>query len=151
MKAQVSADVGSGLPVTDAGSAGVSHKLTWAARLVAAFILGQTLFFKFTGAPESIHLIETLGAEPWGRLGSVFFEAIAVLLLLASVGQRGLALGSLLVVGLMGGAVLSHLTLLGIHVQGDGGLLFALGLLTLACGSYLSWTFRGALPIPGRA
>lgn len=151
MKAQVDADVGTGLQVTGTDSAEVSNKLTWAARLVAALILGQTLLFKFSGAPESIHIFETLGAEPWGRFVSGIMEGVAVLLLLAPVGRRGLVLGSLLVVGLMGGAVMSHLTLLGIEVQGDGGLLFAMALLTLACGAYLSWTFRRALPIPGRS
>ena len=44
--------------------------LSWIAQLIAAAIVGQTLFFKFTGAPESVYLFTALGAEPWGRIGS---------------------------------------------------------------------------------
>lgn len=109
-----------------------ARRLDLAARLVAAGILGQTLFFKFSGAAESRWIFETLGAEPWGRLGTGALEAVAVVLLLL---PRTAALGALLATGLMAGAIGSHLTLLGIEVQGDGGLLFALACVTAACGA----------------
>jgi putative oxidoreductase len=115
------------------------------ARVLAALILGQTLFFKFSASPESVYIFETLGVEPWGRIGSGVLEAVAVILLLAPVGKRGLARGAVLTVGLMGGAVGSHLTQLGIEVQGDGGTLFALAVVTLLCGLFLSWTQRRTL------
>lgn len=116
-----------------------------AARLVAAAILAQTLFFKFTGAAESKHIFETLGIEPWGRLGSGAVELLAVVLLLIP----GLAVfGALLALGVMGGAILSHLTVLGIEVQGDGGLLFALALVTAACAATVLWLRRRQLPLP---
>jgi hypothetical protein len=41
---------------------------SWLLRGIAALILLQTLFFKFTGAPESVYIFSTLGAEPWGRI-----------------------------------------------------------------------------------
>ena len=57
--------------------------VSWACRIVAAAILAQTLFFKFTAAPESVHIFSTLGLEPWGRIGSGVAELIAAILLLA--------------------------------------------------------------------
>jgi len=130
-------------PAAAAPPAGASaRRLDLAARLVAAGILGQTLFFKFSGAAESRWIFETLGVEPWGRLGTGALEAVAVLLLLL---PRTAALGALLATGLMAGAIGSHLTLLGIEVQGDGGLLFALACVTAACGAGVAGRRRGEL------
>ncbi|MCB9915113.1 MAG: DoxX family protein [Planctomycetes bacterium] len=107
-----------------------SNRLAWALQLVAALILAQTLFFKFSGAAESRYIFETLGAEPWGRWGSGLVELTAVGLLLRA---RTAVLGAGLAAGTMAGALGAHLTTLGIEVQGDGGTLFALALVTLAC------------------
>lgn len=111
----------------------------WIAQLVAAGILGQTLFFKFSGAPESVWIFQTLGAEPWGRLGSGAVEALAVVLLLT---PRGAVWGALLGLGTMLGAVASHLAFLGIEVQGDGGLLFALANVVLVACLAVLWMRR---------
>lgn len=46
------------------------ESLEWLLRIAVAVILLQTLFFKFTGAKESVYIFTTLGAEPWGRIGS---------------------------------------------------------------------------------
>jgi hypothetical protein len=54
--------------------------ISWALQIVVALILFQTLFFKFTGAEESIYIFRTLGMEPWGRIGSGVAELIAVVL-----------------------------------------------------------------------
>ena len=56
--------------------------VSWALRGTAAAILLQTLFFKFTGARESVYIFSTLGLEPWGRIGSGVAELIASVLLL---------------------------------------------------------------------
>jgi uncharacterized membrane protein YphA (DoxX/SURF4 family) len=104
--------------------------LTWCLRLVVAGILLQTLFFKFTGAEESIYIFSTLGLEPWGRYASGVAELIASVLLLL---PGTTALGALLALGVISGAIVSHLTTLGIEVQGDGGLLFALALIVFVC------------------
>lgn len=121
-------------------------RLTLVLRLVAAAILAQTLFFKFTGAPESVYIFTTLGLEPWGRIGSGIAELAAVILLLV---PRTAALGALLGLGVMAGAIASHLTKLGIEVQGDGGLLFGLaGVVFAACATVL-WLRRGDLPLVG--
>lgn len=92
----------------------------------------QTLFFKFTSAPESIYIFSKLGIEPWGRIGSGVVELIAsILLLIPSVRL----IGSLLGLGVMAGAILSHLTVLGIEVMDDKGYLFALALIVfVSCG-----------------
>ena len=109
--------------------------LDWFLRILAAVILLQTLFFKFTGAPESVYIFTTLGAEPWGRYASGIAELIASLLLLV---PRTVWIGASMGIGLMAGAILSHLTRLGIEVQGDGGLLFALAVVTfVACAASL--------------
>lgn len=96
---------------------------SWALRLAAAAILLQTLYFKFTAADESVYIFSTLGVEPWGRIGTGIAELIAAALLLA---PRTTALGALLSLGILAGAIVSHLAILGIEVQGDGGLLFGL-------------------------
>jgi putative oxidoreductase len=118
--------------------------LDWIVRLVAAVILLQTLFFKFTGAPESVYIFTTLGAEPWGRIGSGIAELIASGLLLWT-GTAGF--GGVLAMGLMAGAIGSHLTRLGIEVQGDGGLLFALACLVFLCGAATAWLHRDGLKV----
>lgn len=102
----------------------------WILRIVAAGILLQTLFFKFSGAAESIYIFSALGAEPYGRIGSGIAELIvAVLILIPKTTWIG-ALGGC---GIMTGAILSHLLVLGIVVENDGGFLFLLAVITLLC------------------
>src|SRR5262250_1525066 len=96
---------------------------SWALRLIVAVILLQTLFFKFTGAAESVYIFSTLGAEPWGRIGSGIVELIAAILLLV---PATVTVGASIALVVIVGAIMSHLTVLGIEVQGDGGLLFVL-------------------------
>lgn len=103
---------------------------SWLCRITAAIILVQTLFFKFTGAPESVYIFTKVGMEPWGRYGSGGAELIAAILLLSS---RRCWLGAVLALGVMGGAIMSHLTVLGIVVQNDGGLLFCLAITVAVC------------------
>ncbi len=119
---------------------------SWVCQLAAAVILAQTLFFKFTGAEESRFIFSSLGVEPWGRIASGVFELVAALLLLFPATA---ASGALLAVGIMAGAVLSHVFVLGISVQGDRGLLFALALLVLLCGLVVLFLRRGQLPLIG--
>jgi len=121
--------------------------LSWLLRLAAAIILLQTLFFKFTAAPESVYIFTKVGAEPWGRIGSGVIELIAATLILT---PRFTWLGSLLAMGVMAGAVLSHLTVLGIEVQGDKGLLFALALIVFVCSTINLLLHRSEIPVIGR-
>ena len=119
---------------------------SWICQVTAAVILGQTLFFKFTGAPESKYIFSTLGIEPWGRIGTGVLELITVLLLLS---PRTAALGAVLAIGLMGGAFMSHLTRLGIEIQGDHGLLFKLAVTVLFSAVTVLIIRRRDLPLVG--
>ncbi|MCF6401785.1 DoxX family protein [Chitinophaga filiformis] len=113
--------------------------ILWILRLVATIIMLQTLFFKFTAAPESVYIFSTLGMEPWGRVGIGILELIASILILY---PRTTGFGAVLATGLMAGALLSHLTKLGIVVQDDGGLLFTYALLVFVSSAVLAWLYR---------
>ncbi|KXK28826.1 MAG: DoxX family protein [Bacteroidetes bacterium OLB12] len=117
--------------------------LFWLARLVAAIIMVQTLYFKFTAAPESVFIFSTVGMEPWGRWLVGFLELVASVMLFI---PAAIWLGSILAIGLMAGAVGMHLTLLGIEVQGDGGQLFIYALVVLICTLYSFWKSRQTIP-----
>jgi len=90
--------------------------MIWLLRLLAAVIMLQTLYFKFTAQEESVQLFTALGMEPWGRIGTGIFELIASILILYP-GTTGF--GAALGVGLMSGAIFFHLTALGIKFGGD--------------------------------
>jgi putative oxidoreductase len=120
--------------------------LSWGLRLTAAGILLQTLFFKFTGSPESIYIFTKVGAEPWGRIGSGVVELVAAILLLLPATAP---VGGLIAVGVMAGAIGSHVTVLGIEVQGDRGLLFGLALYVFLASLVVLVLHRGDLPVVG--
>ncbi len=103
---------------------------SWVSASLAALIMLQTLYFKFSAAPESVYIFSTLGLEPYGRIGTGVAELIAsFLLLIPSTRIYGAGLS----VGIMIGAIIGHLTKLGIEVMDDGGYLFILCLIvTLA-------------------
>ena len=120
----------------------------WIVRIVVAVILLQTLYFKFSGAKESVYIFTTLGAEPWGRIGSGVVELIASLFLLV---PRTAAFGALLVFGTACGAIFSHLTKLGLAIPAvdDHGELFGLAI-TIFLGSLIVLYFRRReIPIVG--
>ncbi len=100
----------------------------WILKILAAVILLQTLFYKFSGAEESIYIFQALGLEPYGRIGLGIVELITATLILI---PRTTTIGAVLGVGIMAGAIFSHLFVLGIDVQNDGGSLFTLALVTL--------------------
>ncbi len=112
---------------------------TWVLRLLAAGILLSTLYFKFTGQPESVALFTALGVEPWGRIGTGLIELIAGILLLI---RPTVIWGSLLGAGLMAGAIGSHLLVLGIESARDGGQLFAMAWVVLIACLILLYLFR---------
>lgn len=120
---------------------------SWVFQVIAAVILGQTLFFKFTGAPESVYIFQTVGLEPFGRYASGVAELIAVILLLTP----GLAaVGAIISLGVMAGAIGSHLfTPLGISVLDDGGTLFALAIITFVSSAAVLYLRRFQIPVTG--
>ncbi|MGH9536356.1 MAG: hypothetical protein ACRD3H_00445 [Terriglobales bacterium] len=134
---------------------------SWACRVVAAVILLQTLFFKFTAAPESVYIFTKLGTfihsyvpfapigalEVWGRIGSGIIELIAAVLLLT---PRLVRAGAVLAMAATGGAMVSHLTFLGIEVQGDKGLLFLLAIAVFVASAIALFLHRMQIPAFGK-
>ena len=120
--------------------------LSWVCRIAAALILIQTLYFKFTGAEESVYIFSKVGLEPWGRYASGVAELFAAVLLLF---PRTTAAGGLLAAGIMVGAIGSHLTKLGIVVKDDGGLLFALAVVVFVCSLATVFIHRRQIPLVG--
>ena len=135
--------------------------VSWACRVVAAIILLQTLFFKFTAAPESVYIFTKLGTfihgyvsfapistvEVWGRIGSGIMELIAAVLLLT---PRFVWTGAILAMAATGGAIASHLTFLGIEVQGDKGLLFLLAIVVFVASAVVLYLHREQIPLLGK-
>lgn len=120
--------------------------LSWICRIVAAIILAQTLFFKFSGSQESVYIFETLGVEPWGRWAAGLAELVtAVLLVIPRTAWLGAAAG----VGVMLGAIASHVGKLGLAVMDDGGLLFGLAVVVAACCLMVLTVHRRELPLVG--
>lgn len=114
----------------------------WILRLLAAVILLQTLYFKFSAAPESIYIFSKIGIEPWGRIATGILELIAGILILI---PSATVFGALLAIGLMSGAIFFHVTRLGISVQTDGGQLFIYAMIVLVSSLVLAIIYRGDL------
>ena len=115
---------------------------TWILRILAALILLQTLYFKFSASPESIYIFSKLGMEPWGRISIGILELIAGILILVPATTP---FGAVLAIALMSGAIFFHLTKLGISVQNDGGQLFIYAVLVLVSSTVLVIIYRSEL------
>ena len=116
--------------------------ISWSLQIVVAAILLQTLFFKFTAAAESVYIFMTLGAEPWGRVGSGLAELVAGGLLLTPAAA---VYGALLALAIISGALVSHVAVLGIEVMNDGGLLFTLAVVVFVASAAIVYLRRGEL------
>ena len=116
--------------------------ITWVLRIVAALIMLQTLYFKFSAAEESVYIFTTLNMEPWGRIGIGSMELIASVLILY---PRTTGMGAVLGMGLMGGAIFFHITKLGLVVKDDGGQLFIYALLVFISCLILTILYRNSL------
>lgn len=116
--------------------------MLWILRIIAAVILLQTLYFKFTAHPESVALFSKLHAEPWGRIGTGILELITGILLLIPSTTR---FGAVLAFNLMIGAIASHLFVIGLESSGDGGKLFGLAIAVLICSIILLIHYKAQL------
>lgn len=121
--------------------------IDWILRLTAAVILAQTLWFKFTAAPESVYIFDKVGLGAPGRIGSGVAELIAAILLVI---PRTAWLGAILALGVMGGAIMSHLTVLGIVVMDDHGELFGLAVTVALCSTIVLVVRRRDIPVVGK-
>lgn len=122
--------------------------VSWVFQVLVAVIFLQTLFFKFSGAAESVYIFSALGVEPWGRIATGIAEFGAAILLLI---PRTSALGALFSLGIISGAILSHLTVLGIALPdiGDRGELFGMAVVVFIGSAIVLFIRRKALPILG--
>jgi hypothetical protein len=121
--------------------------IDWILRLTAAVILAQTLWFKFTAAPASVYIFDKVGLGAPGRIGSGIAELIAAILLVI---PRTAWLGAVIALGVMGGAIMSHLTVLGIVIMNDHGELFGLALTVAAFSAAVLFLHRRDIPIVGK-
>jgi uncharacterized membrane protein YphA (DoxX/SURF4 family) len=121
----------------------MNKNILFVLRLIVAVILLQTLYYKFGCHKDSIYIFTTLGLEPYGRIGIGVMELIASILILL---KRTSWAGALLTVGLMAGAIFSHLTQLGIEVKGDGGQLFYMAVGTWVLSLVVLWSERKQIP-----
>lgn len=124
-----------------------SNKIILVLRIAVAVILIQTLRFKFTAHPDSVYIFETVGLEPFGRIGIGILELIAGILLLI---PKTAWAGAILTLGLIGGAIMMHLTELGIVVKGDGGVLFYTAVVTFTLSGIILINQRKAIPLIGQ-
>ncbi|WP_340202909.1 DoxX family membrane protein [Ascidiimonas sp. W6] len=116
-------------------------------RIVTAIILIQTLRFKFTAHPDSVYIFTEVGLEPFGRIGIGVLELIASILLLI---PKTIWVGAGLTLGIIGGAIMMHLTILGIEVRGDGGTLFGMAVLTFSLSASILFMYRAQIPFIGK-
>lgn len=122
----------------------MNKNLLLALRIIISVILVQTLRYKFTAHPDSIYIFTKVGLEPFGRIAIGVLELIAAILILI---PKTVWAGALLTVGIISGAILMHLTLLGIEINNDGGMLFYLAVSTLILSSIILWDQRKSIPI----
>ncbi|WP_296313891.1 DoxX family membrane protein [Winogradskyella sp. UBA3174] len=121
-----------------------SNKIILVLRIAVAVILIQTLRFKFTGHEDSVYIFETIGLEPFGRIGLGILELMAGILLLI---PKTIWIGAGLALGLMSGAIMMHLTQLGIEVRGDDGVLFYTAIATFILSAIIIYSQRKHIPL----
>ena len=121
----------------------MNDKIYFILKLVVAFILVQTLYFKFSAHPDSVHIFSTLGLEPYGRVGIGVLELIAAILLFI---PKTVWMGALLSLGIISGAIFSHLTKLGIEINGDGGKVFYMAIIVFVLSAIILLKNRKNIP-----
>lgn len=126
----------------------MNKNLLFILKTVAAIIMLQTLFYKFSAAEESVALFTKLAGknEAFMRIGTGILELIASVFLFI---PKTTWLGALMTIGLMSGAILGHLTKLGIEHNNDGGLLFGSAFFILITGIFVIYEDRKSIPIVG--
>lgn len=113
--------------------------LPLALRITVAIILIQTLRFKFTAHPDSVYIFSKVGMEPYGRIITGVVELIAGVLILI---PKTAWIGASLALGVISGAILMHLTKLGIEINNDGGTLFITAIVTFILSGIVLWNNR---------
>lgn len=112
-------------------------------RIIVAIILIQTLRFKFTAHPDSVYIFSQVNLEPYGRIGIGIIELIASILILI---PKTVWIGSSLTLGIISGAIIMHITKIGIEVNGDNGILFYTAILVFILSIIILWLYRKDIP-----
>jgi len=115
-------------------------------RVLIAVILIQTLRFKFAAHPDSVYIFSKVGLEPVGRIGIGVLELISGILLLI---PKTVWVGAGLTMGIIGGAIMMHLTQLGIEINGDSGVLFYTAVFVFIASSVILWNYKKDIPVIG--
>lgn len=119
----------------------VNALLNWILRLVPAIIVGRAALMKFTGAAGAVALFTELGMEPNGRILIGLLEMGGVLVLLT---PRISAWGAVLCLGVLTGAIIAHVTVLGF--DGAQGTLFVMAIVAITCLLALLYRLREQIP-----
>lgn len=124
-------------------------KIIFVLKIIAAIIMMQTLFYKFSGAQESVDLFTKLAGEneAYMRVGTGVLELIASVLLFI---PKSIWFGAFMTIGLMSGAILGHLTKIGISHNNDGGLLFGAAIFILIVGVLVLFIEKKNIPYIGK-
>ncbi len=117
----------------------IREKLPLLLRIIVVLILLQTLRLKFIAHPDYVYIFSKVGIEPYGRILIGVTELIAGVLLLI---PKAIWIGAIVIIGVMVGAILMHMTKIGIDVNGDKGILFITALITLKLSVIILWIYQ---------
>ena len=125
----------------------MGKKVILVLRIIVSILLIQTLQYKFTAHPDSVYIFSKVGLEPFGRIGIGVLELIAAFLIIF---PKTIWAGAILTLGIIGGAILMHLTQLGIVINNDGGKLFYMALSVFILSALILFNQRKNIPIIGK-
>jgi hypothetical protein len=120
--------------------------ISWVFQIIAAIILGMAAYEKFSGNPLISSVFDQLKMGDAGKKLIGIIEAISAIMLLTT---NLCHFGALLGLGTMLGALIAHVTILGINVNNDGGLMVGLMSLNIICCSIIMFIRRRSYPLIG--
>ena len=124
----------------------LNKKIAWLCQFIAGPIFIWVGILKLSGNQTDIDLFLTLGMEPAGRIIIGIVELFAGLLIISDAFA---ALGALLGVAVMIGAIIAHATRLGFSIGGDGGVHILMLLLVFSTSLSILIIRRQQLPFIG--
>lgn len=113
-------------------------------QIIAALILANAAFGKFSGNEMSVHVFHELNILET-RIVIGIIEVLAALLLLSKIPQYGALLGF----GTMLGALIAHVSILGMEIHGDGGQMVMMMAVVLLSSIIVMWINRRRMPFVG--
>ena len=122
-----------------------SQIVTFVCQITIIIILGFATWSKFYGEDIGFFIFESLGI-PETRLFIATLEGIAVIFLLI---PSFVHYGALLSFGVMMGALMAHISVLGWSVYNDGGELSMLMITVIVASVIILWIHRRKMPLIG--